>query len=120
VLGELHGPYQGITSWSLAHAHPTPRRPARLAGRGKLVAMRDKLEAQLEYLRSDERLCERARVARKMSPRERLAVAYDLSRRAAEMMARQSPELRARHEASRERPDAEAADCLRRLGHAGW
>ena len=82
--------------------------------------MRGTLEAQLEHLRSDERLRERARVAREMPPGQRLLLAYELARQAAEMMARQPPQVRARHEASRERPDGEAADCLRRLGHAGW
>jgi hypothetical protein len=79
-------------------------------------SMEERLEAQLAYLRSDERLLEEARRARAMAPAERLRVAYELCRVAAEMQARQPPELRARLEATRERPGPDAEAVLRRLG----
>jgi hypothetical protein len=80
----------------------------------------ERLAAQLEYLRSDERLRERARAAQELTPAERLRKAYELSAWAMQLLARQPPELRERFEASREEPGLDAADCLRRLGRGGW
>ena len=81
--------------------------------------MRDRFAAQLEWLRSDERLRERVRATAALSPEERLRMAHDLARIAAEMLARQSPEARVRLEASRERPGPDAEAALRRLGRGG-
>jgi hypothetical protein len=79
----------------------------------------ERLEAQLAYLRSDEKLLEEARIARGMTPEERLRVAYDLCRVAAEMQARQPPEVLARVDESREPPPPDAEAVLRRLGRGG-
>jgi hypothetical protein len=77
------------------------------------------LEAQLAYLRSDEKLLEEARLARGMTPEERLRIAYDLCRVAAEMLDRLPPDVVERFYASREPIPADAPAVLRRLGQGG-
>jgi hypothetical protein len=76
----------------------------------------DRLEAQLEYLRSDERLRELAAVAAEMTPEQRLEQAWAMSESGAAMRAQLPEEVRARLEAHREPLGPGAEDALRRLG----
>lgn len=72
------------------------------------------MERQLEHLRSDDRLRERAARAAEMTVAERLALTYQLCRRAAAMREQLSPELRARAESYREPFGPGAEEALRR------
>ena len=74
-----------------------------------------RLEEQLRYLRSDDRLRERAARAAEMTVAERLSLTYTLCRRASAMRGQLSPAIRARVASFREPlgPGAEAA--LRRF-----
>lgn len=72
------------------------------------------MRAQLEYLRSDERLRERAARATEMSAEERLALAFELCHQAALWQERVPIEVRAG--AVPERPLPDAWVVLRRLG----
>jgi hypothetical protein len=74
-----------------------------------------RLEEQLGYLRSDERVRERAARAAEMTVAERLSLTYMLSRRATAMRDQLPSDLRARVASYREPlgPGAEAA--LRRF-----
>jgi len=76
-----------------------------------------RLESQLAYLRSDDRLRELAALAAEMSPEQRLEQAWAMSRSAAAMLASLPDEVRERLEQSRETPSSEAAPVLRHLAH---
>lgn len=75
----------------------------------------ERLRAQLEYLRSDDRLRELAAVAGEMAPEERLEQAWAMAASAAATLEALGPEARARIEATRQGPNAGAAPVLRRL-----
>lgn len=75
-----------------------------------------RLEAQLEWLRSDDRLRERAARAAELTVRERLELTYRLCREAMAMLDRLAPEARERIEAYREPLGPGAEQVLRRLG----
>lgn len=74
-----------------------------------------RLEAQLDYLRSDDRLRELAALAAELTPAERLAQAWDMCRSAAAMLERLAEDERRRIEATREVPAPDAAEVLGRL-----
>jgi hypothetical protein len=74
-----------------------------------------RFQAQLERLRSDDWLLERARVALEMTAEERLVTAYHLCRLAGETLDRQPPEIIAAVDATHGPPDDSAAAALRRL-----
>ena len=76
-----------------------------------------RLESQLAYLRSDDRLRELAALAAEMSPEQRLEQAWAMSRSAAVMLASLPAEVRERLEATRETPSVEAGPVLRHLAH---
>ena len=61
-----------------------------------------RLEEQLSYLRSDDRLRERAARAAEMTVAERLSLTYTLCRRASAMRGQLSPAIRARVASFRE------------------
>ena len=74
-----------------------------------------RLEQQLQYLRDDDRLRERAARAAEMTVAERLSLTYRLSRRATAMRDKLSPEIRMRAEAYREPLGPGAEEVLRRF-----
>jgi hypothetical protein len=74
------------------------------------------MRAQLDYLRSDERLRERAARAAEMSAEERLALAFELCRQAARWQECARPEAPHRLGPVPERPEPGAWAVLRRLG----
>lgn len=74
------------------------------------------LQAQLDFLRDDERLRERAARAVQLSVDERLQLAYQLCRAAMGILERLPPEARARAEAYREPLGPDAEEVLRRFG----
>lgn len=76
----------------------------------------ERMLAQLEYLRSDERLRERAARATEMSAEERVALAFELCHQAALWQERVPTEVRDRLGAPPERPLPDAWPVLRRLG----
>jgi hypothetical protein len=71
--------------------------------------------AQLEWLRSDERLRRQVAGANETTPEERLRAAHALCAAAAKIAAQQPASLRARLEAAREPISASAAAALRKL-----
>jgi len=74
-----------------------------------------RLEAQLEYLRSDDRLRERAARAAELTVAERMALVAALGRQAMAMLDRLPPEVRARALAYREPLGPGAEVVLARL-----
>jgi hypothetical protein len=76
----------------------------------------ERLQAQLEYLRSVDHLRELAAIAAEMTPEERLAQAWAMSRSGAAMRERLPEEARARVEAYREPLGPDAEQVLQRLG----
>ena len=75
----------------------------------------DLLEAQLEYLRSDDRLRELAAIAAEMTREERLEQAWAMSRSGQSMLDSLPDDVRARAEAYREPLGAGAEEVLPRL-----
>jgi hypothetical protein len=78
-----------------------------------------RLRAQLEYLRSDERLRELARMAAELTPEERLAQAWEMSRGGSLVSGPLSDEARARVDALRGELGPNAERVLRRLATLG-
>lgn len=76
----------------------------------------EQLQAQLEYLRSDERLREQASRAAEMTVSERLQLTYRLCRVAMQMLDRTPPEVRERVEGFREPLGPDAETVLARFG----
>ncbi|MBI5479249.1 MAG: hypothetical protein HY906_10350 [Deltaproteobacteria bacterium] len=74
-----------------------------------------RLNAQLEYLRSDERLRERAALAAQLTTAERLAETYALCRWAAFLLAQLPEDERRRALDFHEPVPADSAPALRRL-----
>jgi hypothetical protein len=74
-----------------------------------------RLQLQLEYLRSDERLRELAGVAAELTSEERLEQAWAMSRSAAAILAQQPDDLLARIEAVRDALGPGAENVLPRL-----
>jgi hypothetical protein len=75
----------------------------------------ERLQAQLEYLRSDDRIRELARLAAEMTPEERLEQAWSMSRSAAAMLDNLPSEVRERLEAHRQPLTPDSEEALRRL-----
>ena len=73
-----------------------------------------RLERQLQYLRSDDRLRERAARAAELTVPERLSLTYKLSHRASLMRDQLSPDIRARVESHKDRPGPGAEEVMRR------
>lgn len=76
----------------------------------------DRLQAQIDYLRSADRLRELAAIAAEMTPEERLEQAWAMSRSGAAMRASLPDDVRARIEAYREPLAPGAEEAMRRLG----
>lgn len=76
----------------------------------------ERLKAQLAYLRSDDRLRERAGRAQELSTQERVELTYRLSEEAMAMLDGLPAEVRARVEVYREPLGPGAERVLRRLG----
>lgn len=74
-----------------------------------------RLQLQLEHLRSDDRLRERAARAAELSVAERLELTYALCRQAMAMLDRLAPEVRERVAAYHEPLGPGAEEVLRRL-----
>lgn len=80
-----------------------------------MSARDDRFEAQLAYLRSDDRIRERATEAARLSSEERLRQVYALCRAAAKMAARLPDDARARTERHRQAHAPGAERILLRL-----